>query len=85
MKEKSKKGIDKMKNLKKTMQEYMMIETVKDLKKNKLTLAEHDELHRVLLDVNKRGQGETIMEGVRDWMIKHGAEVETYGIGWAIK
>ena len=74
-----------MKNLKKAIQEYMMMETVKDLKKNKLTFAEYDELHRVLMDVNKRGQGETIMKGVKDWMVKHGAEAEAEGIGWIIK
>lgn len=74
-----------MKNLKKAMQEYMMMETVKDLKKNKLTFAEYDELRKVLMDVNKRGQSETIMKGVKDWMVNHGAEAEADGIGWAIK
>lgn len=62
-----------------------MMETVKDLKKNKLTFAEYDELHNVLMDVNKRGQSGTIMQGVKDWMVKHGAEAEVDGIGWIIK
>lgn len=74
-----------MKNLKKAMQESMMMETVKDLKKNKLTFAEYDELHNVLMDVNKRGQSGTIMQGVKDWMVKYGAEAEVDGIGWIIK
>ena len=74
-----------MKNMKKAMQEYMMMETIKVLKKNKLTFAEDDELHRVLMDVNKKGQSETIMESVKNWMVNHGAEAEVDGIGWAIK
>lgn len=73
-----------MKNLKKVMEKYMMIENEKELKRNKLTLTEHDELFRVLMELYKQGYSETIMEGVKNWMVKNGARAIEEGIGWKI-
>lgn len=74
-----------MKNFNEAVKKYIMIETINDLKRNKLTLSEHEELYAILKEMKERGESETIMEGAKNWMVKNGAKATPHGIGWLIK
>ena len=75
---------------KKCIEAFKQIETARDLRRAKITLAEYGEIHgHVLQLVQAMNQcaayyGETISQGVSDWFVKHGAKVEPRGIGWVI-
>lgn len=73
-----------MKNFKKAYVKFCAIETVKDLKKNKLTLTEFDEVYRIFMEIGEYGHSSTIMEGAKNWMEHNGAEVREEGIGWTL-
>lgn len=78
------KGNESMKNFKQAYKNFCAIETVKDLKKNKLTLVELDEVYRILMDIAEYGHSSTIMEGSKNWIERNGAEVREEGIGWTL-
>lgn len=76
--------------VKKCIEAFNRIETAQDLKKAKITQAQHFEIGCTISEAvraynEKRNyKGETISQGVCDWFMKHGAKVEPCGIGWNI-
>lgn len=73
-----------MKNFKQAHKNLFGITTVKDLRENKLTLIELDEVYRIFMDIIEYGHSSTIMEGAKNWMERNGAEVREGGIGWTV-
>lgn len=75
---------------KKCIEAFNRIETAQDLKREKITQAEHFEIGCTISEAvqayneQRSYKGETISQGVSNWFMKHGAKVEPRGIGWAI-
>ena len=76
--------------VKKCIEAFNRIETAQDLKKAKITQAQHFEIGCIISEAvraynEKRNyKGEIISQGICDWFMKHGAKVEPCGIGWRI-
>ena len=67
---------DKIKKLTAIYNDYMSIETDKDLKKRKLTLAEYQAFPSVFNDYQKnRGKTRTFIDGIANYFKKYGFSV----------
>lgn len=67
-----------MKNLNtlnKLIKKYKSIETIKDLKQNKLTLSDYHLLFDILKDIQSTGQAETIILNIKNWIEKMGVKL----------
>lgn len=80
-----------MKNLNalsKLIKKYKSIETIKDLKQNKLTLSDYQLLFDILKDIQSTGQAETIFLNVKNWIVKNGGKatqnIENNNISWIL-
>ena len=76
--------------IKKCIEAFNRIETAQDLKRGKITQAEHFEIGCTISEAvqayneQRSYKGETINQGVSNWFMRHGAKVEPRGIGWHI-
>lgn len=68
----------------KAIEAFKEIETEKDLKRAKLTLAEFRELGEDLQEYIKTGQTRTICKAIADWFKKYGFTVDVEEVGWRI-
>ena len=61
--------------LKTAYKKYRDIDTVNDLKKNRLTFAEYEELRYALADLCKAGKTATFIKAVAQWLKRAGFKV----------
>lgn len=66
---------DKIRKLAAIYNDYVSIETDKDLKKRKLTLAEYQAFPSVFNDYQKNGEGRTFVAAIADYFKKYGFSV----------
>lgn len=76
-------SIEKM-SIEKAIKAFKAIETEKDLKRAKLTLAEFNEIYEDLREYIKSGQTRTICKAVAEWFTKQGFMVEVEDVGWKV-
>jgi hypothetical protein len=76
----------KTKAIKKAIADFRAIETARDLKRERLTPAEYNELPFCLETFvnNPKAFNETISYNVAVFFQKRGFHIEKYGIGWKI-
>lgn len=78
------------KTIKKCIAAYNAIESEKELRRDKITQAQHFEIGYTISEAvqtyntGKEHKGETISEAVKNWFMKHGAKAVPHGIGWYI-
>lgn len=60
------------------------METSADLKRNKITLSDYDEIYSVLVLMSKGKPTGTISERVAKWFKRNGANVSMVDTGWNI-
>lgn len=70
--------------IKKAYNAIRSIDNINDLKRNKLTLAEYNDLCSAFNDLVERQEAETISERVAKWYKKQGFDVTEKGIGYKI-
>lgn len=66
---------DKIKKLTAIYNDYVSIETDRDLKKRKLTLAEYQAFPSVFNDYQKNGETRTFVTAIADYFKKYGFSV----------
>ena len=71
-----------MRRKNKAVKAFLAIQSEKDLKRAKLTLAEYRELGKDLQEFILTGQTRTIFKAVAVWLEKHGFIVEVEEVGW---
>lgn len=68
----------------KAIEAFKAIQTDKDLKRAKLTLAEFRELGEDLQEYIKTGQTRTICKAIADWFKEYGFTLDVEEVGWRI-
>ena len=63
---------------------FSAMETSADLKRNKITLSDYNEIHSVLVLMSKGKPTNTISESVAKWFKRNGANVNVVPTGWNI-
>lgn len=69
---------------KQCIEAFKQIDTVQDLKREKITYLDYLEIASDFQVLKVCGEVETISFNVVQWFMKHGAKVEVCGIGWKI-
>ncbi len=70
--------------MRKLIDRYQKIETAKDLKANKITLCEYNEIYEDLIVLNEGHKVTTISESVAKWFKRNGATVKMVACGWHV-
>lgn len=68
----------------KIIKKFTALETSADLKRNKITLSDYDEIYSVLVLMSKGKPTNTISKNVAQWFKRNGANVNVVETGWNI-
>lgn len=68
----------------KIIKKFTALETSADLKRNRITLSDYNEIHSVLVLMSKGKPTNTISENVAQWFKRNGANVNVVETGWNI-